>query len=151
MFPSLPEQEERKESQQHRQDAHHHPIGPPGQQVAGFRRQQHNQHFRADQQQVKAAQEGDSGRPALRHCFRQRRRPNRQPEQPRVRVEQVGQNSALSPFDPLTVTNEGKRNLPPCGGMEDLANDRMPGVNPGGRIAGKVKLKTWRSYFLTQS
>jgi hypothetical protein len=35
--------------------------------------------------------------------------------------------------------------------MEDLANDRMPGVNPGGRIAGKVKLKTWRSYFLTQS
>jgi len=29
----------------------------------------------------------------LRHRLRERRRPNRQPEQPRVRVEQIGQNS----------------------------------------------------------
>jgi len=31
MLPSFPEQQEREESQQHRKDAHYHPIGPPGQ------------------------------------------------------------------------------------------------------------------------
>ena len=93
MLPSLPEQQEPKGCQQHGKDSHHHTIGPPGQQVAGSRGQQHNQHFRADQQQVKTEQEGYSDEPALRYGPRQDRRANGQPEQSRVRVEQVGDDT----------------------------------------------------------
>jgi hypothetical protein len=38
IFQSLSEQQQRKERQQHGKDAHHEPIGPPGQQAAGRNR-----------------------------------------------------------------------------------------------------------------
>ena len=49
--------------------------------------------FEPTSEQVKAAQEGYSDQPALGYGLRQDRRAHGQPEQPRVRAEQVGQDS----------------------------------------------------------
>lgn len=51
-------------------------------------------------QRVESEQEGGSDRPALRRRLRQDRRTHRQTENPRVRVEQIGDDDQIGAVDP---------------------------------------------------
>jgi len=116
---SLPEQQERKESQQHGKDTHHHPIGPPGQQVAGSRGQHDNQHFRADQQQVKAAEELKKHQAAWldqTHCKEAR---------PGVEVQCV--EAGLIAGITLPSTPQAPGTTSKTGGAENRLIDKKPG------------------------